>query len=256
MTLISVCMAVYNGERFLEEQLQSILDQLGDDDEVIIVDDRSTDRSMDLIKNMADPRLVLLSNESNIGPIASFERAITVSKGTHIFLSDQDDIWRSNKVKRTLQVFASTNCLLVVSDARVVDAERRILNESLFSLRRSGPGFWRNLYKNGFVGCCMTIRSDSKELFLPFPRQISMYDEWIGLCTTVAGRVHFMDDALVDYRRHRKNVTKMTHGSIGSMVGKRVIFFQLILMRIPRILRWRFQMAARKYRQNDENQIR
>jgi glycosyltransferase involved in cell wall biosynthesis len=255
MTLISVCMAVYNGERYLEEQLRSILDQLGNDDEVIIVDDRSTDRSMQLIKNMADPRLVLLSNESNIGPIASFERAIATSKGKHIFLSDQDDIWRTHKVKRTLEVFASTDCLLVVSDARVVDEELRILNESLFSLRRSGPGFWRNLYKNGFVGCCMAIRSDAKELFLPFPRQISMYDEWIGLCTTVAGRVHFMDDALVDYRRHRRNVTKMTHGSLGSMVGKRVIFFQLILFRIPQIFSWRFRMA-RKCRRRKENQYR
>jgi glycosyltransferase involved in cell wall biosynthesis len=255
MTSISVCMAVYNGERYLEEQLRSILDQLGDDDEVIIVDDRSADRSMQLINNMADPRVVLLQNESNIGPIATFERAIGASKGRHIFLSDQDDIWQTNKVKRTLQVFASTNCLLVVSDARVVDAERRVLNESLFSLRQSGPGFWRNLYKNGFVGCCMAIRSDAKEVFLPFPRQISMYDQWIGLCTTVAGRVHFIDDALVDYRRHRRNVTHLTHGSFGSMIGKRIIFFRLILSSISRILLWRFR-SARRYRPDDENQLR
>jgi glycosyltransferase involved in cell wall biosynthesis len=255
MTSISVCMAVYNGERYLEEQLRSILDQLGDDDEVIIVDDRSTDRSMQLIKNMADPRVVLLSNKLNVGPIASFERAIAASKGRHIFLSDQDDIWRTHKVKRTLQVFASTDTLLVVSDALVVDAERHILNESLFSFRRSGAGFWRNLYRNGFVGCCMAIRSDAKELFLPFPGKISMYDEWIGLCTTVAGRVHFIDDILVEYRRHRRNVTKMSHGSIGSMIAKRIIFFQLILFRIPRILRWRFQMA-RKIRPDKENQSR
>jgi hypothetical protein len=150
-------------------------------------------------------------------------------------------------VQRTLQVFAATCCLLVVSDARVVDAERRILKESLFSFRRSGPGFWRNLYKSGFVGCCMAIRSDAKDLFLPFPRQISMYDEWIGLCATVAGQVHFMDEALIDYRRHRRNATKMTHGSIGSMLGKRIIFIQLILFRIPRLLRWRFRMS-RTYR--------
>jgi len=255
MTLISVCMAVYNGERYLEEQLRSILDQLGEDDEVIIVDDHSTDQSMQLIKHLADPRVVVLPNELNIGPIASFERAIAASKGRHIFLSDQDDIWQNHKVKRTLQVFASTNCLLVVSDARVVDAERRILSESLFSLRQSGPGFWRNLYKNGFVGCCMAIRSDAKELFLPFPRQIGMYDQWIGLCTTVAGRVHFIADALIDYRRHRRNFTKMTHGSVGSMVGRRVIFFQLVLFRIPRILRWRLRMAQ-KYPRDRENQFR
>jgi glycosyltransferase involved in cell wall biosynthesis len=255
MTSISVCMAVYNGERYLEEQLRSILVQLGDDDEVIIVDDRSADRSMQLVKNMADPRVVLLQNELNIGPIATFERAIGASKGRHIFLSDQDDIWQSNKVKRTLQVFASTNCLLVVSDARVVDAERRVLNESLFSLRQSGPGFWRNLYKNGFVGCCMAIRSDAKEIFLPFPTPISMYDQWIGLCTTVAGRVHFIDDALIDYRRHRRNVTHLTHGSFGSMIGKRIIFFRLIVLRISRILLWRFR-NVRRCRPDNESQSR
>jgi glycosyltransferase involved in cell wall biosynthesis len=241
-------MAVYNGERYLEEQLQSILDQLGDNDEVIVIDDRSSDRSTQLVKSMADPRVVLLENESNIGPTASFERAIAASKGSCIFLSDQDDIWRAEKVKRTLQVFASTNCLLVVSDARVVDANGSLLNESLFSLRQSGRGFMRNLYKNGFVGCCMAIRSDTKEFLLPFPKRVGMHDEWIGLCTSIAGRVDFIEDTLIDYRRHSGNVTQMRHGSVGKMVRKRLNFLRLILLRAPRIFRWRFRTARRYLR--------
>jgi glycosyltransferase involved in cell wall biosynthesis len=239
--MISVCMAVFNGERYLEEQLRSILVQLANDDEIVIVDDCSRDGSVELIKNIMDPRITLLQNEVNAGPTASFERAIIFAKGKYIFLSDQDDIWMRYKVVIMCRVFDSTNSLVVVSDARVVDANRNILSESLFLLRGSRPGFWRNLYRNGFVGCCMAIRSDAKSFLFPFPDNIRMHDEWIGLCSSIAGRVNFIGQKLIEYRRHENNVTQLVRGSLTSMLRKRLDFFFSVLRRLPRILIWRFR---------------
>jgi glycosyltransferase involved in cell wall biosynthesis len=241
-SMISVCMAVFNGERYLEDQLRSILVQLSAHDEVIIVDDCSRDSSETLIRKTQDSRIILLRNEINVGPTASFARAISQAKGRYIFLSDQDDIWHPEKVASISRAFDSTKSLVIVSDARIVDSDSKVLCESFFSLRGSRPGFWHNLYKNGFLGCCMALRSEAKAFFLPFPDYNQMHDEWIGLCASIAGEVTFIQKKLIDYRRHEKNVTRMTHGSLISMIRKRLKFSFYILRRLPRILIWRLRM--------------
>jgi glycosyltransferase involved in cell wall biosynthesis len=234
-------MALFNGEQYLEQQIQSILVQLSNEDEMIIVNDCSRDGSVDLLKNIGDPRITLLQNADNRGPAASFERALLSARGEYIFLADQDDIWKPDKVATIRRVFDTTNSIVVVSDARVVDSNRNVLFESLFSLRGSGRGFWRNLYKNGFVGCCMALRHDAKSFILPFPIGIGMHDEWIGLCSSLAGRVHFTAEKLIDYRRHEGNATQLEHGSLLSMLRKRIRFFWFVLERMPRILIWRLR---------------
>ncbi len=238
-------MAVFNGERYLEEQLRSILIQLADNDEIIIVDDCSRDGSIELIKSIGDRRITLLQNEKNSGPTASFERAIGFAKGKYIFLSDQDDIWQPCKVAATCQIFDSSNSLVVVTDARVVDARRNILLDSLFRLRGSRAGFWRNLYRNGFVGCCMAIRFDTISFLLPFPAAVGMHDEWIGLCSSLAGNVVFTEQQLIDYRRHERNVTHLIHGPLASMISKRLRLLLIVLQRLPRILIWRLRLHGR-----------
>jgi hypothetical protein len=246
-------MAIFNGERYIEEQIRSILMQLSTDDEVIIVDDCSRDASVRLIERISDPRIKLLQNTANIGPTLSFEKAISLANGKYIFLSDQDDIWWSTKVESIYSIFESTNAVVVVSDARIVDGNRNTLAESLFALRNSGEGFLRNLYKNGFVGCCMALRSSARAFLLPFPKQIGMHDEWIGLCASLTGRVHFVNQQLMDYRRHDSNVTQMSHGSLVSMVQKRVILFFMILFRLRRILSWRLRAGERFNPSSDDH---
>jgi glycosyltransferase involved in cell wall biosynthesis len=242
--MISVCMAVFNGERYLTEQLQSILMQLRNDDEVIIVDDCSRDGSADLIKSFNDPRIVLRQNATNRGPSAAFADAISLAKGKYIFFSDQDDIWKPFKVAAILRIFEAAPALVVVSDAHVVDVDKTVLTESLFALRGSRSGFWRNLYKNGFVGCCMAIRCDAKTFLLPFPVNVGLHDEWIGLCSSLAGRVVFSTDRLIDYRRHGANATQLVHGTIRSMARKRIKLLVAVLSRLPRILMWRFRQQT------------
>jgi glycosyltransferase involved in cell wall biosynthesis len=243
--MISVCMAVYNGERFIKAQVESILSQLASDDELVVVNDCSHDRSVQLLTDFGDSRISLVHNSTNLGPSASFERAISVARGRVIFLADQDDVWAPTKVQTVCEIFRSIDCLVVCSDARIIDANESVIQESLFALRGGRAGFWRNLYKNGFVGCCMALRSDAKGFFMPFPRGVGMHDEWIGLCSSLAGLVYFSEGKLIDYRRHERNVTQLIHGSVSFMVRKRLKFLFLVSCRLPRILLWRYKRSRR-----------
>ena len=95
--MISVCIATYNGEKYLREQLDSILPQLAESDEVIVSDDGSTDGTIDLITSLNDPRIKIVSNSGRKGYVGNFENALKHTTGDYIFLSDQDDIWYPNK---------------------------------------------------------------------------------------------------------------------------------------------------------------
>src|SRR5690606_1343296 len=95
---VSVCMASYNGSRYLPAQLSSILSQLGPDDELIVVDDASTDDSVAVVQGFADSRVRLLVNEKNCGHVASFARAIAEANLPVIMLADQDDVWLDGRV--------------------------------------------------------------------------------------------------------------------------------------------------------------
>lgn len=237
---ISVCMATFNGIRNIREQLDTILCQLGARDEIIICDDGSTDGTIDLIRSYSDDRIKLSINDVRVGAIRNFEGAIARASGEIIFLSDQDDVWRVDKVAAVCDAFkADSDVIAVVSDARVVGAEGEELMPSFFAWRNSAPGFWRNWYKNGFLGCAMAFRSDILSVLLPFPKRIKMHDEWIGLCCTVAGRVVFLREQLIDYRRHQANHTKMTRGTVAFLIGKRIDHLGSVIARGPAIFKWR-----------------
>lgn len=219
----SVCMAVYNGEQFVQAQLESILSQLTDNDEVIIVDDKSQDRSIEIIQSLRDTRITLFFNEKNKGVVKSFERALRKASGDIIFLSDQDDVWMPGKVDWIQNALNSPKVLGVVSDAVVVGPDLEVIHESLFALRKSGPGLLRNFYKNSFVGCCMALKKEAKKYVLPFPSCVTMHDEWIGAALSYHGQVLFIPQPLVQYRRHQSTVTNLFHASsIRYIIVKRI----------------------------------
>lgn len=198
-------MATYNGERYLRAQLESILSQLGEDDELVIQDDGSTDATLAILRECADPRMRIERNDRNLGVIRTVEIALGRAHGAYVFLSDQDDIWLPGRVERALTLLGSHD--LVVVNCRVVDEALKTVNEDFFVYMDSGPGFLRNLYRNTFLGCCMSFRRELLERALPFPQPIPMHDMWIGLVATVWGSVCFHPEALVLYRRHESAVT-------------------------------------------------
>ena len=187
--MISVCMPVYNGSKYIKEQMDSILCQLGSDDEVVVSDDSSTDNTIEILRSYNDSRIKILENNTFHSVIYNLENALKHAKGDYIFLSDQDDVWISGKVKECVELLLKFDC--VVTDAQVVDSDLNIIFPSFMKLNHSRKGFWWNIIKNGFIGCCMCFTHDMKEKCLPFPHDIAMHDIWLGLVMSKYGKVYF-----------------------------------------------------------------
>jgi glycosyltransferase involved in cell wall biosynthesis len=209
-------MAAYNGEKYIEKQLQSILSQLGSDDNIIIVNDCSVDRTLEIIHEIKDPRITVINNEVNIGVIKSFEKSIVHASGEIIFLSDQDDIWMTGKVAEIVDVFRrDKNTTIVASDAMFIDEGDKVIGESFFKkMGKFRSGWLQTLIKNRYLGCTLAFRKEMTEYILPFPDNIPIHDTWIGMVNDIYGKSHYIDKPLIQYRRHSSNVTSMKGSTI------------------------------------------
>lgn len=208
---ISVCIATYNGENYIKEQISSILPQLSETDEIIVSDDGSKDNTLTIIESLNDTRIKIIHNNIKHGFVSNFENAIQHAKGDYIFLSDQDDIWTANKIKICLQYLQIAD--LVVHNALLVNAQGEKSNIDFFSIRKSKSGYWKNLYKNSFIGCCMAFKSSLLDSILPFPKHILWHDMWIGLMAEKKGKTIFIPDILLYYRRHGNNASPTSEKS-------------------------------------------
>ena len=150
--MISVCMATYNGEKYLKDQLDSILKQIQSSDEVIISDDGSNDSTRYIIeKFQKEYKNIYLVDGPKRGVQKNFENALKHARGDILFLSDQDDIWMDGKVERVLKEFENSNTLCVVHDAEIVDGNMNKVKDSFFELKNGKPGLLHNLYRNAFI---------------------------------------------------------------------------------------------------------
>lgn len=221
---ISVAMAYYNGGEYIEEQLESILSQLSPEDEVIVSVDGASDGSDVFLAQWAkrDGRIRLLEGPG-MGVVRNFENAITHCSGDIIFLSDQDDIWMENKVRKVLKAFRDPEIMAVLHNGALMDGQGNFTGgKTLFELRASRSGLIKNLLKNSYIGCCMAFRRELVQVILPIPEEMYMHDYWIGTAAELCGKVGLLRETLIGYRRHDSNVTEMSHGSVGFMVKKRI----------------------------------
>jgi glycosyltransferase involved in cell wall biosynthesis len=214
---VSVCMAVYQGERYIGPQLKSILPQLSDSDEVVIVDDGSTDSTCSQIAELQDSRLIVVHHTKNRGILRSFETALSRCSGEVIFLSDSDDLWLPKKVETVLEAFAhDADLVLVASDAILIDADGNKIGDSFYAQRgKFRAGVWSNLLVGKFHGCTMAFRSTLLQSVLPFPSgRRAHHDTWIGCVNALAGgKTKYIPEPLVAYRRHSSNDTGRTKNS-------------------------------------------
>lgn len=228
--MISVCMPTYNGEKFIRIQLESILSQLGDNDEVVISDDSSTDKTVEIIKSFNDSRIHLLENNSFHSPIYNLENALKNAKGDFIFLSDQDDEWTVDKVSVCMEKLK--DCDLLIHDADIVDGNGIQTAESFFKLNHTKSGKFYNLLKNGYLGCCMCFSKKLLSQFLPFPKKLPMHDIYIGNFAAFNGyRIKFIEDKLIHYRRHGNNASitsEHSHRKLLSRISDRIIILKNI----------------------------
>lgn len=210
--MISVCIATYNGERFIREQIDSILRQLSSDDEIIVSDDGSTDNTISIINSIDDKRIRVIEGPRKQSPTSNFECALKASKGDFIFMSDQDDVWKPNKVKICMEWLQRYDC--VVSDAEVTDSSLNPLYPSLYAIMQVRQGrIYNTIWKNGYTGCCMAFRRNVLEASLPFPKDIPMHDIWIGNVAAYKYNVKFIPDTLIYFRRHQDTTSCNGKGS-------------------------------------------
>ena len=213
----SVCMATYNGNQYVKNQLQSILTQINEEDEIIIVDDASIDNTLFIIKEFQDSRVKLIENKINLGVVKTFERAISHATGDIIFLSDQDDVWLPNKVEKILKIFQKyPDITLVLSDAQIIDSEGQTTANSFFKIRgKFVANPLSNIIKNKYHGCTLAFRREIVEMFLPFPADTPMHDMWIGIVNAIYGKVFYIDEPLIQHRRHDNNTSRVHLGNAG-----------------------------------------
>lgn len=228
---VSVVMAVCNGRRYLRPQLTSVIDQLRDGDELIVIDDASTDGSADLVASEATrgpATLVLHRNACNLGIRRTFEKGLGLARNDIVFLCDQDDVWLPGKRDVVVQTFDQhPNASIVISDAEIIDAEGERLAPSFMATRNGfRGGLLDTLWASRFLGCAMAVRREILTAALPIPSRAPMHDMWLGAIGGLFGRVVYLSTPLLQYRRHLQNASPATRRAW------------------PTVLRWRFGLAT------------
>jgi glycosyltransferase involved in cell wall biosynthesis len=218
-------MATYQGERYVERQLRSILEQLGASDEVIVVDDCSTDRTVELVENLNDPRIMVFRNQVNRREVYSFGRAIEIAKGDTIFLADQDDVWLPGRVQLMMARLQESNAALVTSNFEWMDACERPLDVAFAGVSSTASArHFRNIAdifigKTNYFGCAMAFRRELVAMIAPIPSYVESHDLWIALAANQIGSNLHIDDKTLRKRRHDSNTT--------STVSNRSLFLKL-----------------------------
>lgn len=219
-------MATYNGEKYIKEQMDSILCQLSEKDEVVVSDDASNDATISLLQSYNDPRIRIYHNNSR-HPSFNFENALRHAKGEIIFLADQDDKWLDGKVS------IMTNALkvadLVLSDCYIGDEDLNIIHNSFFKIYKCQTGWIKNIYKNSYIGCSIAFHRKILTRAIPFPNMKHLlHDFWIGMVAETFFQPTTIPDKLMVYRRHENNVSPTTGVSSNSWIVKILIRLSIL----------------------------
>lgn len=208
--MISVCVATYNGEKYIEQQLRSILAQLGPTDEVIVSDDGSTDATLARVSAIADARIRVVHSTAHYFKW-NFYNALCAAGGDIIFLSDQDDVWLDGKVARC--VAELQDCDLVCHNSRMVDQHLQPICDDFFRFYGSGPGIIKNALNNTYFGSCMAFRRSVWLASQPWPQTNEIgHDIWLGLVAELTGTVRFIPTPYILYRRLADSRTNLSEG--------------------------------------------
>ena len=224
---LSVALCTYNGSKFIEQQINSILNQTIKVDEIIVCDDKSTDATVLILKELqvANPCIVIIENEINLRSTKNFEKAIQRCSGDYIFLADQDDLWNTEKVAKTLAIFnENPTAEGVFSNADLIDdngtrLSNKTIWDSVFFFEKEMPkpiDFVDIIFKNGNIvtGATLCIKKEVKSFIFPFSED-NLHDEWIASLLAFRNTLYYSTENLISYRIHEnqqvgmKNLDKM-----------------------------------------------
>ena len=208
---IDILMATYNGEKYLAEQLDSIINQTYHNWNLLIRDDNSTDRTLEIIQDYQkkDNRIKLLKdNEGNLGIVKNFEELLKNSESEFIMFSDQDDIWIENKLDVYLKTAEKIKIkgFLLHSDAILFDKNKSNILKDTFTSKKAINKGLENVLFNYFVqGATILISKEIKNFILPFPKEVYLHDRYIHLISELFFERIFVNEALIYYRQHGDN---------------------------------------------------
>jgi glycosyltransferase involved in cell wall biosynthesis len=240
--MISVCMTTYNGQNFLIEQINSILAQLSFEDELIICDDCSTDKTLDILATFIDKRIFVYKNTKQLGHVKNFEKCISLSKGDIIFLSDQDDIWHKDKISICNQLFMDNhNLLLLHHGIRTIDVNGKDIKRNFFvhSGTQSKLGLFTILkytFKPRFFGCAMAFKKELLDVALPFPKYVYAHDHYLCNVGLMHRSVMEIDSELIFYRQHSNNLTPKKVNVNFDLLSRRIKLVMINFIIILRLL--------------------
>ncbi|SFY35775.1 glycosyltransferase [Janthinobacterium sp. TB1-E2] len=201
---ISVCLATYNGADHLREQIDSIVAQLLPGDELLVADDASTDKTLSILRAY-EPVLSLVATDRAGGVVANFSRLLMAASGDIVVFSDQDDVWLPGRLECIRRELLCAD--MVQLDGAIVDANLQPSGNTISSVIGIRNGFWRNLWRNSFVGCCLAFRRRKFVDAWPLPKTIHMHDWYLGLIATLFGKVTRVPEVYLLYRRHGANAS-------------------------------------------------
>lgn len=228
--MVTVLLCTYNGERYVRDQLQSILDQDYRDFEILVSDDGSRDGTPDIVRSlMADnpDKIKFIEQDPSTGSAQKhFLKLITekmYGEAHYIMLSDQDDVWHSDKMRKTLMemqaleaIYGKEKPLLVHCDSEVVDQELNAISASYVAYQKMTPErkhLNQLLVQNNVVGGALMMNRSLAGLIKDIPEHCVMHDQWIALVAAAFGEIRFIPESLYKYRQHGDNVLGAEKGS-------------------------------------------
>lgn len=211
---VDILLASYNGEKYIEEQIDSILKQTYSNFTLHISDDKSTDKTRKILEKYSkkDKRIVLHFQDKNQGYLKNFEYLLSIATSDYIMLCDQDDVWLENKVEGSLNKLTSDKLDLVVCNMLVVDEKLNIMDDSYFNFINlkldKNFTFKDYLFRNPAAGCAMAFKKTLLKRILPFPdlkHPYYIHDWYIYMIGQAYGNVGFINEPLSRYRQHSTN---------------------------------------------------
>ena len=243
---IGVAMATYNGQQYIEVQLQSIINQTLKPDVIIISDGGSDDETVDICEKVlkeTDIRYQIYTSEKQLNVRENFQKALSCCDADYIFFSDQDDCWNKDKIRKTMEVFMTTGAKMVFTNALLVDQNLDSMDRSLWDTVGYKQSSKLRVYKkdsdkylsillqhNVITGMCMALTADIKNAVIPFS-PYGIHDDWIAIVSNCLGKVAAFDEQLVNYRQHSQNVIGASDSIIDSF-RRRGIYLDSVLNRM------------------------
>lgn len=217
--MIDVLMSTYNGARFLESQIDSILVQDYRDIRLLVRDDGSTDETCEIVQRYAatDHRVKLVEdNYGNLRAFSSFMKLVELSEAPYFMYADQDDVWLPDRVSKMLAAIRSIEAeagsgtpTVVFSDLTIADEDLNVIDPSLWHFQQFDPNISRNwrhlLAQNVVLGCAMIANAAARKISLPYKLTDMPHDQWVALNASRFGRIEFIREATILYRQHGNN---------------------------------------------------